>query len=1669
MDGLNKIRVSNVKYADGERFYDDILLDIGTKGFDIDFINGGGKTFLAQCIMQAILPKSHFTGKHPFKELYKKENNNNTIHSLIEWKLGEGSEFEYMITGFCSRKKEQKKALLVDDGDSVENFNTFNYVCFYNEGSKYSIDKIPLKIINESGDTERMSYSELRTYLRNLNSGEIGEPYFAKVFDSTTEYHKLLKDYKINKSEWEMMRELNRKEANAEEYFNKYPTSKSFIRDFLVAKIDEANKINNIADYQSGDDRAESLLSIRNTIFEYSKRLDSVKELDYIESALESIVSIDEDLLKLYNNRDEIKLEIIKGYNRVKSDIEQKLNDIQAIDEKIEELEKRKEICEDSKTEYYAEIDNLEDEIKEYKRLKKEMNMYKSALEIKEKEADSDKIILNLEDLKISVNEKDEALKDLENIKERYFAEDKYIELLKEKTNLKKHEQTKENQEKSNEELLRKLNKDGGIYKGLLSKNVNNIVASKEQVALNIEGLKKEISDLNCKRDDLKSVVSKSVATIENNKKEIKKIDKDVLNIINETSNWLEDYRKAENKIRNEVSNLDMIDYSVSKDLVNSEDELIKEIVYLLSETKESISKYINFAYDDISDSRKALENIIEDSMKQTVYVGSNDVGDLDKITFVNKQFEGMSIHNRSDFNKYKELMINKVNAKRNEVLDVYESNINKFKANIESLEIQLISMIENKKFKDSNIEVLKKELGSIKDAISAYDETLNAKKYLMERYNEKNLYSLESLLDDKIRTVEYDVKDREKTLNELEEELKRLEENKGLVVSKEIIDCYNMLKNKFDNVLLGLDFIKMLTKEEKEKYLDKTDSLIAYSILMSNSDYDKVTKNENLLKDFKDSLIPIINIDKLREEDLKIGDGLYISHRNKEEILDEDKILALIEEKREEVAKFKNSLDNSLKHLDELKSDYLSVIEFTRKYDKDFLYVSKTNGDNINEQIASLNEEINTILEKIEENKKEKEFITVELNNAKKTREEVKSLEGVINKGVNILDLCNTIHSNIAVYVDKVNSGISNFKKSILDKKELLEINAQTDAVVEATTQKISTIENRIAENENSKIELLSRIAKLNSDLEQNEKELSKLNFDIIECDGDMTLLAAKEIFENTQKSIGGKLADLNIVNEAIIDARERVERIKNEIERSGFEINSFDSNFIEKHTELEYNNLDIKIANARTELSNKKDEFRKEEDKLTAINAVISNLISTLQNKCKVRYAEIIIPEFNIDEKIVSLENDIETNEYEIDNKRDEVSKIDRDIKGLSKDAHNLQKERNKLKDAEIALKSTLSNLENLIENEKIDVTSTREMADNTDYVEKMAKRDLDTNSYKVKSTAVKHTNKIDATKTYLVNSTFNFVEDLNEIYCPKDLEECQNQIESIRGDYGYIYLLNEEKNSLSAEIEELQQHQENFITLCVQRCNYVLDKMMEIEEFSKIEIGKEKKSAIQVILNPLPEDERKIKMRNYIINIINEINDTDVNESKIKEIGKSLELKNLFPQILTDINKCRIKIFKINETCDGGKFINWGEAGSTGQTNSMFLYFFMATLVFVRRLSSFSIKEDSRKLLLLDSPFNGTVALNLWKIPLEIMRKNNIQVMVLGYQIPPQLSGMFGKRIALGETIMNNGVKNIKIIKEDVMVSRDDELTPNDVIYGQKKGNVSEVEKIESSENY
>ena len=82
MPDINRTRLVNTKYNDGNNYYEDFVLKLGGAHTLIDMINGLGKTFFLQCMAQPMLPNAKFKQEFPISLLFDKNNNNNTIHSL---------------------------------------------------------------------------------------------------------------------------------------------------------------------------------------------------------------------------------------------------------------------------------------------------------------------------------------------------------------------------------------------------------------------------------------------------------------------------------------------------------------------------------------------------------------------------------------------------------------------------------------------------------------------------------------------------------------------------------------------------------------------------------------------------------------------------------------------------------------------------------------------------------------------------------------------------------------------------------------------------------------------------------------------------------------------------------------------------------------------------------------------------------------------------------------------------------------------------------------------------------------------------------------------------------------------------------------------------------------------------------------------------------------------------------------------------------------------------------------------------------------------------------------------------------------------------------------------------------------------------------------------------
>jgi len=101
MPQINKIRIVNFGYNDGNRFIPDELYDLSSdKGEALNSLfnlnNGGGKTVLVQLMMQPVHPRAMAGGRH-IEEYFSRPGDHSFV--LIEWNL-DGSD-DKLLTGIA--------------------------------------------------------------------------------------------------------------------------------------------------------------------------------------------------------------------------------------------------------------------------------------------------------------------------------------------------------------------------------------------------------------------------------------------------------------------------------------------------------------------------------------------------------------------------------------------------------------------------------------------------------------------------------------------------------------------------------------------------------------------------------------------------------------------------------------------------------------------------------------------------------------------------------------------------------------------------------------------------------------------------------------------------------------------------------------------------------------------------------------------------------------------------------------------------------------------------------------------------------------------------------------------------------------------------------------------------------------------------------------------------------------------------------------------------------------------------------------------------------------------------------------------------------------------------------------------------------------------------------
>ncbi len=258
MPQINKIRIANFFYNNGNRFIPDELYDLSANAGEalntlFDLNNGGGKTVLAQLMMQPVNPKAMASGRR-IEDYFTRQGDHSYI--VIEWTT-DGSK-EKLLTGIAIAASISNSSEDNQRGNSIK-YYTFKTV--YEGYSPYSISSLELSK-NENGRYVPATFDYVRE--RAKASKGVLEYYSS---DDSVKWAEELSNYGILRSEWETVIEtLNKDEGGLNQYFDEAKTSDKLIAKFFIPAIEQ--KMKSTAGKRADDSLATMLISYSKKISE---------------------------------------------------------------------------------------------------------------------------------------------------------------------------------------------------------------------------------------------------------------------------------------------------------------------------------------------------------------------------------------------------------------------------------------------------------------------------------------------------------------------------------------------------------------------------------------------------------------------------------------------------------------------------------------------------------------------------------------------------------------------------------------------------------------------------------------------------------------------------------------------------------------------------------------------------------------------------------------------------------------------------------------------------------------------------------------------------------------------------------------------------------------------------------------------------------------------------------------------------------------------------------------------------------------------------------------------------------------------------------------------------------------------------------------------------------
>lgn len=241
MPRISRIRIVGNKYDNFKKCHDNTILDL-TRGEEPDHTlftlnNGSGKGVLMQLISQIVLPNTRWGKNNGNKVSGMFLNRNNqfspyTFHVILEWKLDTVPE-KWLITGICFTAV--KKSSDGEEDDEKIGVKYFLYTHEHYRQGYYSAENIPVYLKDEG---KTVKYEDFERFLSE-NKKDFRKFSSSQSKNINSEYYRYLGGYGIYRSEWNILKLINKVEGGVGEYFSKAKDNKGIFDEYIIPVITE--------------------------------------------------------------------------------------------------------------------------------------------------------------------------------------------------------------------------------------------------------------------------------------------------------------------------------------------------------------------------------------------------------------------------------------------------------------------------------------------------------------------------------------------------------------------------------------------------------------------------------------------------------------------------------------------------------------------------------------------------------------------------------------------------------------------------------------------------------------------------------------------------------------------------------------------------------------------------------------------------------------------------------------------------------------------------------------------------------------------------------------------------------------------------------------------------------------------------------------------------------------------------------------------------------------------------------------------------------------------------------------------------------------------------------------------------------------------------------------